>query len=74
MEILVLVLIVQWVGGAILTGHVAEARGYSSTAWGWGAALLFTPLLGLIAVAALPRRERPAVAAAVDPRTPGAHS
>jgi hypothetical protein len=50
MEIIILLL---WIVGTMLAGYVASQKGRSVVVWAL-VALLFSPLLGLIAVAALP--------------------
>jgi hypothetical protein len=51
MEI-ILVLLLFWILGAVLCGIVAASKGLSA-AWGF-AALLFSPLLTLLALIAIP--------------------
>lgn len=49
-----LILIIGWLLGSMFTGWVAGAKGRSSFWWSV-AALIFSPLLALIGLAALPR-------------------
>jgi hypothetical protein len=55
---LILVSAFGWVTGSILTAAVASAKGRNGFLWGLGALLLFSPLLALIALAALPVKLR----------------
>jgi hypothetical protein len=45
----------SWLFGSVLGGVVAHTKGRSGLGWAVGAFLLFTPLLALIALAAMPR-------------------
>jgi hypothetical protein len=57
--VLVLALIVHWIAGSILVYRVAYLKGRNPAAWGWGAALVLTPLLAIVALAALPSQPIP---------------
>ena len=56
MEILFAAGLLTWLTGAFLAAYVASQRGRIGGLWFLGAFLLFTPLLALIALAALPVR------------------
>ena len=56
METVLLAGLLIWLTGAILTGYVASQKGRLGGLWFLGALLLFTPLLALIALTALPVR------------------
>jgi len=51
---LILVCIFGWLMGSGLTAAVASEKGRNGFLWGMGAFFLFSPLLALIALAALP--------------------
>jgi hypothetical protein len=53
-ELLYLAIAIVHLAGSALAGFVADARGRHGISWFCGAFFLFTPLLGLLALAALP--------------------
>ena len=55
---LMLVFAFGWLAGCILTAAVASAKGRNGFLWAMGALFLFSPLLALIALAALPIKPR----------------
>jgi hypothetical protein len=57
-DALVLALAFGWLMGCALTAAVASAEGRHGFWWGLGAFFLFSPLLALIALAALPAKPR----------------
>ena len=54
MDFAIVVLIIGWLSGSGLAGYVAERKGRSGPGWFFGALFLFSPLLALIALGALP--------------------
>ena len=71
-HLVVVYLIVVWLGGAAMAGHVAMAKGFgflSAAAWFFGA-LALSPVVALLGLAAMPHRvERIATARPDDVRT-----
>ena len=54
MDFAMIIFIIGWLSGSCLAGYVAERKGRSGPGWLFGALFLFSPLLALIALVALP--------------------